>query len=154
MTAKQRSQLQGIENVLSAMVAELQPRVIMPDASKQKALGIADETMLVPVGNRRAITANATPKGGWAIQEFDTSSGELVPIWKEDGELTDELVIAVVLGAAVGSLQEQIELGGDDAVMLSGVHAILTARHSQLIDQGLESFEFEADEPAAELVEG
>jgi hypothetical protein len=108
--------------------------------------------MLVPVGTGRAITASPMGSAGWSIQEFDTSSGALVPIWKEDGELTESLVIAVVLGAAVGSLQEQIEQGGDDAAALSGLHALLKARHTQLIEQGLDSFEFEAAEPA--LVEG
>lgn len=148
MTANQRSQLQSIENALSAMVAELQPRVIMPDADKQKALHLAEETMLVPVGARRAITASPMGKAGWSIQEFDTSSGALVPIWKEDGELTESLVIAVVLGAAIGSLQEQIERGGDDTATLEALHTVLKARHTQLIDQGLESFEFEAAEVA------
>ena len=140
MTAKQRAQLQKVENILSAMVAELQPRVIMPSADKQKALGLAEETMLVPVGSRRALTASPLDKGGWSIQEFDTSAGGLTPIWKEDGELPDDLVIAVVLGAAVGSLQEQIEAG--DAT-LKALHTLLKARHTQLIDQGLDSFEFE-----------
>ena len=140
MTANQRSQLRSIENTLSAMVAELQPRVILPDADKQKELGLAEETMLVPVGARRAITASPMGNAGWSIQEFDTSAGTLIPIWKEDGELTESLVISVVLGAAVGSLQEQIE-AGDTA--LKAVHALLKARHAQLIDQGLDSFEFE-----------
>jgi hypothetical protein len=148
MTAKQREQLQGVENILSAMVAELQPRVILPSADKQLALGIAEETMLVPVGARRAITASPLEKGGWSIQEFDTSTGGLVPIWKEDGDLSDELVIAVVLGAAVGSLQEQVELGGEDKPALESLHTLLKARHTQLIENGLDSFEFEATEPA------
>ncbi len=124
------------------MVSELQPRVILPDADKQKELNLAEETMLVPVGARRAITASPMGAAGWSVQEFDTSSGALVPIWKEDGELTESLVIAVVLGAAVGSLQEQIEQGGDTA-SLEALHALLKARHTQLIDHGLESFEFE-----------
>ncbi len=143
MTANQRSQLRSIENTLSAMVAELQPRVILPDDEKQKALDIAEETMLVPVGRRRAITASPMGNGGWSVQEFDTSSGGLIPIWREDGELTESLLIAVVLGAAVGSLQEQIELDGDDRPALELLHALLKARHTQLIEQGLESFEFE-----------
>jgi hypothetical protein len=146
MTAKQRRQLQNVENILSAMVAELQPRVIMPAADKQKALGLAEETMLVPVGKGRALTASPLDKGGWSIQEFDTSSGGLVPIWKEDGDLPDDLVIAVVLGAAVGSLQEQVEQGGDDKAELEALHAVLKARHTQLVEQGIESFEFEAAE--------
>ncbi len=141
MTANQRSQLRSIEDRLSAMVAELQPRVILPDADKQKELNLAEETMLVPVGARRAITASPMGAAGGSVQEFDTSSGALVPIWKEDGELTESLVIAVVLGAAVGSLQEQIEQG--DAA-LTPLHALLKARHTQLIDHGLESFEFES----------
>lgn len=147
MTAKQRSQLQAIENVLSAMVAELAPRVIMPNPEKQRLLGIADETMLVPVGSRRAITVCANTSGGWLIKEFETTTGALVPMWEESGDLTDDLVIAVVLGAAVGSLQEQIELDEPDKPELEPLHAVLKARHTQLIDQGLESFEFEADEP-------
>ena len=151
MTAKQRAQLQNIENILSAMVSELVPRVISPSAEKQKALGLADEAMLVPVGSRRAITASPLTNGGWSIQEFDTSSGGLVPIWKEDGDLADDLVIAVVLGAAVGSLQEQVELNGDDKAELEALHALLKARHTQLIEQGIESFEFEAAD--AQLVD-
>lgn len=151
MTARQRRQLQNVENILSAMAAELTPRVIMPSADKQRELGIADETMLVPVGTRRAITASPLEKGGWSIQEFDTSGGGLVPIWKEDGELPDDLVVAVVLGAAVGSLQEQVELNGDDVVELTLLHTTLKARHTQLIEFGLDSFEFEAAEP--ELVD-
>ena len=148
MTAKQRRQLATVENILSAMVSELEPRVIMPSADKQKALGLAEETMLVPVGSRRALTASPLDKGGWSIQEFDTSAGGLTPIWKEDGELPDDLVIAVVLGAAVGSLQEQVELDGDDKAQLEALHVVLKARHTQLIEQGIESFEFEAAELA------
>ncbi len=131
------------------MVAELEPRVILPSAEKQKALGIAEETMLIPVGPRRAITACATASGEWSITEFDTSSGDLVPLWQEKGELDEGLVIAVVLGAAVGSLQEQLELTGADAVaaeqreQLTFQHAVLKARHTQLVEQGLDSFEFE-----------
>ena len=146
MTANQRSQLRSIENTLSAMVAELQPRVILPDADKQNALGLAEETMLVPVGARRAITASPMGMGEWSIQEFDTSGGALVPMWKEEGELTESLLIAAVLGAAVGSLQEQIEQGVDDRLAFQALHALLKARHTQLIDQGLESFEFETTE--------
>lgn len=131
------------------MVAELEPRVILPSEEKQKALGIAEETMLIPVGGRRAITACATLTGDWSITEFDTTSGELVPLWQEKGELANDLVIAVVLGAAVGSLQEQLELTGADAVTteqretLTFQHAVLKARHTQLVEQGLDSFEFE-----------
>lgn len=146
MTANQRSQLRSVENTLSAMVAELQPRVILPDAEKQSALGLAEETMLVPVGARRAITASPMGKGEWSIQEFDTSGGSLVPIWKEEGELTESLLIAAVLGAAVGSLQEQIELGVDGQPAFEALHALLKARHTQLIDEGLGSFEFETTE--------
>lgn len=131
------------------MVAELEPRVILPSAEKQKALGIAEETMLIPVGARRAITACPTATGDWAITEYDTSSGDLVPLWQEKGALDEGLVIAVVLGAAVGSLQEQLELSGAEAItgeqreQLTFQHAVLKARHTQLVEQGLDSFEFE-----------
>lgn len=151
MTAKQRAQLQKVENILSAMVAELQPRVIMPSADKQKALHLAEETMLIPVGSGRAITVSPQSNGNWSITEFDTSSGGLEPIWEESAELSDELVIAVVLGAAVGSLQEQVEVGGEDRAALESLHFVLKARHTQLIEQGIESFEFEAAD--AQLVD-
>lgn len=149
MTAKQRAQLQKVENILSAMVAELVPRVIMPSAEKQKALHLAEETMLIPVGSGRAITVSPQNNGKWSITEFDTSSGGLAPIWEESAELTDDLVIAVVLGAVVGSLQEQIEADADDMAALESLHQLLAARQTQLIEEGLDSFEFEAAELAS-----
>ena len=129
------------------MVAELNPRVIMPDEDKQKALGIAEETMLVPIGTGRALTASATENGGWTIKEFETGTGQLVQIWEETGGFSDELVVNVFLGAAVRSLREQIDLNLDYKGTLVGLHTLLKARWDQFVEQGPESFEYESAGP-------
>ena len=116
MSASQRRQLERIESSVGELLPELTPRVIEPSAEKQKALGIAESTILLRVGNHRMISVNATEKGEWSIKEFDASSGDLVPIWDETGPVDDSLVAIMVLGAAVGSLQEQLEAEGDKAV--------------------------------------
>jgi hypothetical protein len=149
MTASQRRQLQNVEDMVGAMVAELEPRVISPSAEKQKALGLADETMLFSVGPTRAITLSAAIDGGWSIKEFDTSSGDLVPIWDETGELEDTMVPAIVLGATIGSLEEQLAATGDKAVErelrdpLTTLLFILRNRHATLTEHGIGHFDIE-----------
>jgi hypothetical protein len=149
MTAKQSRQLQAVEEIVSAMVAELSPRVIQPSEEKQAELGIAEETMLVPVGNRRAITLNATLDGGWSIKEFDTSAGTLVPVASEEIAFGGDRIIEAVLAATITSLQAQLAASGTDAVpadergQLTAVFKLLQSRHATLLADGLESFEFE-----------
>ena len=138
------------------MVAELSPRVVVLSAEKQAELGLAEEVLLIPVGRRRAITVSAQGNGHWSVKEFDTSAGTLVSLWEESGELRDDLVVSVVLGASVGSLEEQLALSGLDAVAESErehteqVLALLRSRHTTLVEKGIESFEFEPI--AADLV--
>jgi hypothetical protein len=149
MTASQRRQLQGLEDIVTAMVAELSPRVILPTPEKQEELGIAEETMLIPVAKRRAITLNANLDGGWSVKEFDTSAGTLIPVWARETERSGDIVIEVVLAAAVNSLKQQLAVVGDDAVavderpQLKAVVKILEDRHATLLRDGLASFEFE-----------
>ena len=149
MSAKQRLQLQRVEAQATALMAELDPRVILPAADKQVELGIAEETLLIPVGPRRAITMSAKEDGGWAIKEFDTSTGNLVPVWEETKELDDEKAISSALGAALVSLKAQLAFTGadalpdDQAVVMNAQLDFLEPRHAQLIKRGLGSFEFE-----------
>ena len=149
MTAKQRIQLRSVEAQATAMLAELDPRVILPSAEKQAELGIAEETLLIPVGPYRAITMNAKTAGGWAIKVFDTSSGNLVPVWEETKELSDDQAISVALGAAIVSLRAQLAFTGadtlpdDQSAVMKAQLAILQPRHAQLVNRGIDSFEFE-----------
>ena len=149
MNAKQKHQLQGVEEILLAMVAELSPRVIQLTAEKQAELGISEESFLIPVGLRRALTVSALENGHWLVKEFDTSAGTLAPVWEESGELTYGLVVSVVLGASIGSLEEQLAFTGADAVpqdqraQMEQVLALLRSRHAMLVEEGIESFEFE-----------
>jgi hypothetical protein len=161
MTALQKRQLQNLEELVSAMVAELSPRIILPTEDKQAALGIAEETLLIPVAKRRAITLNANLDGGWSVKEFDTSAGTLIPVWEHESELGGELIIEVVLAAAVKSLKEQLAVMGEDAVavderpQLTQIYKLLQARHATLLADGLASFEFEPivdDKPAEQDV--
>ena len=150
MSAKQRLQLQRVEAQATALMAELDPRVILPAADKQVELGIAEETLLIPVGPRRAITMSAKEDGGWAIKEFDTSTGNLVPVWEETKELNDEKAISSALGAALVSLRSQLAFTGadalpdDQAIVMNAQLGFLEPRHAQLTKRGLGSFEFEA----------
>ena len=148
MTAKQMRLLQGVEEIVGAMVAELNPRVISASEEKQAELGIAEETMLIPVGPRRVITLCATEEGEWSLKEFDTNTGSLVEVREEVGDLGGNLVGAV-LGAAITSLQWQLALRGADSVTTE--HRIdikkhlaeLEPRQVRLAKEGLSSFEFE-----------
>lgn len=146
MTAKQRLQLQRVEAKATALMAELDPRVILPAADKQAELGIAEETLLIPVGPRRAVTMSANNDGGWAIIEFDTSSGNLVPVWNDSKADTDEKAIASALGASIDSLKTQLadEVPEDQAQVMQAQLAILEPRFAQLKSKGLDSFEFES----------
>ena len=149
MTASQRRQLQSLEEIVTAMVAELSPRVIMPTPEKQEELGIAEETMLIPVAKRRAITLNANLEGGWSVKEFDTTAGTLIPVWARETERPGDVVIEVVLAAAIKSLGDQLAVVGDDAVavgerpQLKALLKLLEDRHATLLKDGLASFEFE-----------
>jgi len=131
------------------MVVELSPRVILPTPEKQEELGIAEETMLIPVAKRRAITLNANLDGGWSVKEFDTSAGTLIPVWTRETERGGEIVIEVVLASAVSSLKAQLTATGYEAVadnerpQLAQVLSVLERRHAKLLAEGLESFEFE-----------
>ena len=131
------------------MVAELSPRVIMPTPEKQEELGIAEETMLIPVAKRRAITLNANLEGGWSVKEFDTTAGTLIPVWARETERPGDVVIEVVLAAAIKSLGDQLAVVGDDAVavgerpQLKALLKLLEDRHATLLKDGLASFEFE-----------
>ena len=158
MTASQRRQLQSLEEIVTAMVSELSPRVIMPTPEKQEELGIAEETMLIPVAKRRAITLNANLEGGWSVKEFDTTAGTLIPVWARETERPGDVVIEVVLAAAVKSLRDQLAVVGDEAVavderpQLKALLKLLEDRHATLLKDGLASFEFEqvVDEPPVE----
>ena len=148
MTALQKRQLQNLEELVSAMVAELSPRVILPTEDKQAELGIAEETMLIPVAKRRAITLNANLDGGWSVKEFDTSAGTLIPVWEHESEVGGEQIIEVVLAAVVKSCKEQLDAQGADALVgderkhLEEIFQLLSNRHKTLLTEGLESFEF------------
>lgn len=150
MTSKQRRQLQEVENVLGGMTAELSPRVIEPSPEKQIELGIADETMLIPIGTRRAVTVSALQNGGWAIKEFETTGGELKPLRQLETEPDDDLVIVAALSTVVRSMRQLLEPTGDDAlpederVSLANCLALLNARHDKLVAEGISGFEFEA----------
>lgn len=152
MDAKQKHQLQGVEEILLAMVAELSPRVIQLTAEKQAELGASEESFLIPIGSR-AIIVSVMPNSHWLVKEFDTTAGTLVPVWEESGELTYALVVSVVLGAAIGSLEEQLAFTGATAVpydqrrQMEQVLSLLRSRHTTLIEQGIESFEFEPITP-------
>ena len=155
MTAKQKRLLQGVEEIVGAMVAELNPRVIVASEEKQAELGIAEETMLIPVGPRRVITLCATEAGDWSLKEFDTNTGSLVQVREEVGDLGNNLVGAV-LGAVVTSLQWQLALRGADSVTTEARIEIkrnlaeLEPRQARLAKEGIGSFEFEpVFEPSA-----
>src|SRR5690606_8321991 len=140
---------------VSRLVPELSPRIIEPAADKQRELGIADETLLVRVGTNRVITVSATENGAWNIQEFDSITGDLVPVWSETAELDDSVVPGMVLAAAIGSLEEQLAWTGDNEVhedvrpVLSKQLALLRQRLSMatgeiaIADSSAASFEFE-----------
>lgn len=113
MSVRQRRQLHRVVDPVSRLVPELSPRIIEPAADKQRELGIADETLLVRVGTNRVITVSATEKGDWTIQEFDSITGDLVPVWSETAEVPDEMIPGMVLAAAIGSLEEQLAWTGD-----------------------------------------
>ena len=116
MSVRQRRQLHRVVDSVSRLVPELTPRIIEPAADKQRALGIADETLLVRVGTNRVITVSATESGAWSIQEFDSITGDLVPVWSETAGVDDEYIPGMVLAAAVGSLEEQLAWTGDTEV--------------------------------------
>ena len=59
---------------------------------------------------------NATEKGEWTIQEFDSITGDLVPVWSETADVPDEQIPSMVLAAAVGSLEEQLAWTGETEV--------------------------------------
>lgn len=113
MSVRQRRQLHRVVDPVSQLLPELSPRVIEPAADKQRELGIADETLLVRVGTNRVITVSATESGEWTIQEFDTITGDLVPVWSETAPLDDSMVPGMVLSAAIGSLEEQLAWTGE-----------------------------------------
>ena len=116
MSVRQRRQLHRVVDSVSRLVPELTPRIIEPAADKQRALGIADETLLVRVGTNRVITVSATESGAWSIQEFDSITGDLVPVWSETADVPDEQIPSMVLAAAVGSLEEQLAWTGETEV--------------------------------------
>jgi hypothetical protein len=136
MSVRQRRQLHRVVDSVSRLVPELSPRIIEPAADKQKALGIADETLLVRVGTNRVITLSATEKGEWTIQEFDSITGDLVPVWSETADVDDSVIPTMVLAAAVGSLEEQLGWTGETEVhpdmrpILSNQLAVLRQRMS------------------------
>lgn len=154
MTARQIRQLQGVEDMVSAMVAELNPRIIRPSAQQQTELGIAEETMFIPVGPQRAISLSAGEDGGWVIKEFDLSSGGLLPVWSDTSTIANGGMISAVIGAAIGSLREQLGLKGARSVpsdlrpIMQAQIVLFEERNAQLVEKGLGSFEFIADDPA------
>ncbi len=134
MSTRQRKQLQRVIPAIAELLPELDPRVIEPSADKQKELGIAEETLLLRVGAHRVISVSATETGGWSIKEFTAKSGDLVPIWDETGDLADEALGPILLGAAVGSLEEQLAAKGEDAVhkdLRGDVTGVLTTLRSR-----------------------
>lgn len=116
MSVRQRRQLHRVVDPVSLLVPELSPRIIEPAAEKQVELGIAEETLLVRVGTNRVITVSATESGEWNLQEFDSITGDLVPVWSETAALDDSQVPAMVLAAAIGSIEEQLAWKGEQEV--------------------------------------
>jgi len=155
MSVRQRRQLHRVVDSVSRLVPELSPRIIEPAPDKQRALGIADETLLVRVGTNRVITLSATEKGEWTIQEFDSITGDLVPVWSETAEVDDSVIPTMILAAAVGSLEEQLAWTGETEVhedvrpVLSNQLAVLRQRMSMstgeisIADSDVASLEFE-----------
>ena len=109
MSAGQRRQLNKIAAPITALLAELDPHIIDPSREKQRALGIADATMLLRVGLYRVITVHAVDRGSWNVKEFDSESGELVQLHDKIAQVSDSEVPLWVLKATVSSIESQLE---------------------------------------------
>ncbi|TBN57266.1 hypothetical protein EYE40_07565 [Glaciihabitans arcticus] len=109
MSAGQRRQLNKIAAPITALLAELDPHIIDPSREKQKALGIADATMLLRVGIYRVITVFAVDRDSWNVKEFDSESGQLVQLHDRTAKVPDSEVPLWVLKATVSSIESQLE---------------------------------------------
>ena len=108
MSAGQRRQLNKVATPITALLAELDPHIIDPSKEKQKALGIAEATMLLRIGIYRVISVYAVDRDTWNLKEFDSESGALVQLSDETARIADSAVPLWVLKSTVASIEDQL----------------------------------------------
>lgn len=108
MNAGQRRQLNNVVLPVHDVVAEFTPRIIEPSKEKQKALGVADYTLLFRVGAYRVLTLFPVDRDTWSFKEFDSESGELVLLHDETTKVPESDVASRVLSATITSIQDQL----------------------------------------------
>ena len=108
MSAGQRRLLDRVTAQVFDVITELHPRVIEPTKEKQKALGIADATLLYQVGAYRAVAVFPLDRDNWHLKEFDSESGELSLLNETTSTVSAADVPVWVLRATVASIKEQL----------------------------------------------
>lgn len=108
MSAGQRRLLDKVADSVFDAIAELQPRIIEPSKEKQKALAIADATLLYQVGAFRALAVFPLDREKWHIKEFDSETGELALLRESTSAVPAAEVPVWVLRATVATISDQL----------------------------------------------
>jgi len=108
MSASQRRLLEKVATPIFDAIPELSPRIIEPSKDKQKALAIADSTLLFQVGAYRAISIYPVDRDTWNAKEFDSESGELTLLREKTSKVAIDALAVWVLAASISSIDDQL----------------------------------------------
>ncbi|MGV8884672.1 MAG: hypothetical protein ACOH1T_03665 [Microbacteriaceae bacterium] len=109
MNSGQRRQLNVAITPVHELIAELSPTIIEPSKEKQKALGVADFTMLFRIGVTRIITLYPIELNHWNLKHFRSDAGELSVLREEDLFMADAGIPARALVEGIAAIDEQLE---------------------------------------------
>ena len=141
MSAGQRRLLDRVTAHVFDVITELHPRVIEPSKKKQKALGIADATLLYQVGAYRAVAVFPVDRDNWRLKEFDSESGELSLLNETTSSVSAADVPVWVLRATVAIIKDQLaayRAGGSPSPAHEASAAVL-GRQLAVLEQRLVS---------------
>jgi len=108
MSASQRRLLEKVATPIFDAIPELSPRIIEPSKEKQRALSIADSTLLFQVGAYRAIAIYPVDRDTWNAKEFDSESGALTLLREKTSAVALDALPVWVLAASISSIDDQL----------------------------------------------
>ena len=108
MNAGQRRLLSAFSATAQTAIIELTPRIIEPSKEVQKNLNIPEVAMLFQIGNYRAVAVYPAERDFWAVKEFDSSTGTLVPLRETGVTVPPQNAAKWLILTAMDSMDDQL----------------------------------------------
>ncbi|MGV8969431.1 MAG: hypothetical protein ACOH1J_03175 [Microbacteriaceae bacterium] len=108
MNAGQRRLLSAFTATAQSVILELTPRIIEPSKEIQKTLNLPEVAMLFQIGSYRAVAVYPAERDFWAVKEFNSSSGSLVPLRETGVTVAPNNAAKWLILTAMDSMDDQL----------------------------------------------